>query len=70
MIFYYLLDDGTYISTTDTIDYRASKGKFIEEIYCRQLVIDSHKLERIDERISDQEWAWILLKAKPIRINY
>jgi hypothetical protein len=69
MRFYYLLSNGTYISTTDSIDYRASGSQYIEEIYCNQLVIDSSNSDRLDERLSDKEWAWILLKAIPIKIN-
>lgn len=69
MKFYYLLSDGTYISTADSIDYRASGGQYIEEIYCNQLVIDSANSDRLDKRLSDKEWAWILLKAVLIKIN-
>jgi len=69
MIFYYLLDDGTYMSTTDSIDYRVGRGQYIEEIYCDQRIIDSSNSHRLDERLSDKEWAWILLKAVPIKIN-
>jgi len=69
MKFYYLLSDGTYISTADSIDYRVGAGQYIEEIYCNQLVIDSYKLDRVDERLSDKEWTWILLKAVAIKIN-
>jgi len=68
MIYYYLLEDGTYLSTNDTIHWGLGEV-YIEEIYCEQMVIDSYKANRLDERISDQEWAWILLKAKPIKIN-
>jgi hypothetical protein len=68
MIYYYLLEDGTYISTTDTIHW-GGNGNHIEEIYCDQMVIDSYSPDRLDERISDNEWTWILLKAKPIKIN-
>lgn len=65
MIYYYLLDDGTYLSTVDTIHW-GGIGNFVEEIYCNQMVIDSNDLHRLDNRLSDQEWAWILLKAKSI----
>ena len=69
MIFYYLLDNGTYMSTTESMDYRVGSGQYIEEIYCNQRVIDSSNSHRLDERLSDKEWAWILLKAVPIKIN-
>ena len=69
MIFYYLLDNGTYMSTTDSIDYRVGHGQYIEEIYCNQRIIDSSNSHRLDELLSDREWAWILLKAVPIKIN-
>jgi hypothetical protein len=57
------------MSTTDSIDYRVGRGQYIEEIYCDQRIIDSSNSHRLDERLSDKEWAWILLKAVPIKIN-
>ena len=69
MNYYYKLDDGTYISTNYFVDYRVGHGKYIEEIYWKQTVIDSCDPSRMDNILSDQEWAWILLKAKSIEIN-